>query len=111
MHKRAFQLSAHEHKNYVRIITAPFHFNHLPNKVQNYLHCSQDSESAKILEHFLGELTFTIGCLDLHNIQPCKLLFGTVVYGYYMDQNPKKIFYCINFEALYGVFVLQWELQ
>ena len=52
-----------------------------------------------------------IGCPDLHNIQPCKLLFGTVMYGYHMDQIPKKIIYSLNFEALHRVFVLQWELQ
>ena len=31
-----------------------------------------------------------LGCPDLHNIQPCKLLFRTVMYGYHMDQNHKK---------------------
>ena len=32
----------------------------------------------------------TLGGPDLHNIQPCKLLFCTVMYGYHMDQNHKK---------------------
>ena len=32
----------------------------------------------------------TLGCPDLHNIQPCKLIFGNVMYGYHMDQNPPK---------------------
>ena len=34
--------------------------------------------------------TSPIECPDLHNIQPSKLLFGTVMYDYHMDQNPKK---------------------
>ena len=30
------------------------------------------------------------GCPDFHNIQPFKLLFGPVMYGYHMDEIPKK---------------------
>ena len=26
-----------------------------------------------------------VGCPDLQNIQPSKLLYGTVMYGYHMD--------------------------
>ena len=32
---------------------------------------------------------YPLGCPDLQTIQPCKLLFGTVMYGDNMDQNPK----------------------
>ena len=35
----------------------------------------------------------TIGCPDLSNIQLCMLLFGIVMYGYHMDQNPKDGIY------------------
>ena len=31
-----------------------------------------------------------LGCPDFHNIQPFKLLFGPMMYGYYMDEIPKK---------------------
>ena len=39
----------------------------------------------------------------------CKLLFGTVMYGYHMDQNPEEGIYSLNFEAGHRVFVNQWE--
>ena len=52
----------------------------------------------------------SVGCPDLHNIQPRELLFGTVMYGYHIDQNPKKIIYSLNFEAAHRVFVKQWEM-
>ena len=51
-----------------------------------------------------------VGCPDLHNIQPCKLLFGTVMYGYHMDQNPEDGIYSLNFEAGHRTFVKQWEM-
>ena len=50
-----------------------------------------------------------VGCPDLHNIQPRELLFDTVMYGYHMDQNPKKN-YSLNFEAAHRVFVKQLEM-
>ena len=46
----------------------------------------------------------------MHNIQPRELLFGTVMYGYHIDQNKKKIIYSLNFEAAHRVFVKQWEM-
>jgi len=37
-----------------KIVTPPFHFDHLTTQVAKSPHCSQDSESAKILAHFWG---------------------------------------------------------
>ena len=37
-----------------KIVTPPFHFDHLQTQVPKSLHRSQNSESAKILAHFLG---------------------------------------------------------
>ena len=45
----------------------------------------------------------------MHNIQPRELLFDTVMYGYHMDQNPKKN-YSLNFGAAHRVVVKQWEM-
>ena len=38
------------------------------------------------------------------------LLFGTVMYGYHMDQNPEDGIYSLNFEAGHRTFVKQWEM-
>ena len=46
----------------------------------------------------------------LSNIQLCMLLFGTVMYGYQMDQNPEDGIYSLNFEAGHRTFVKQWEM-
>ena len=35
-----------------RIVTPPFHFDHLPTQVPKSPHCSQNSESSKILANF-----------------------------------------------------------
>ena len=40
----------------------------------------------------------------------CKLLFGTGMYGYNVDPNPKKIIYGLNFLARHRVSVKQWEM-
>ena len=40
--------------------------------------------------HSLANLDYTLGCPDLRTIQPCELLFGTVMYCYHMDQYEKK---------------------
>ena len=47
---------------------------------------------------------YPVGCQHLHTIQPCKLLFGTVMYGYQMDQNPEEGLYSLNLEAGHHVF-------
>ena len=52
-----------------------------------------------------------LGFPDMHNIQPCEQIFGTVMYSNHTEPNDQKIFYGLNFEALHRVFVLQWELQ
>ena len=44
--------------------------------------------------------------LHWHTIQPCKLFFGTVMYGFHMDQNPEEGMYNKNFEAEHHVFVM-----
>ena len=38
------------------------------------------------------------------------LLFGTVMYGYHMYQNPEDGIYSLNFEAGHRTFVKQWEM-
>ena len=38
------------------------------------------------------------------------LLFGTVMYGYHMDQNPEDGIYSLNFEAGHRTLVKQWEM-
>ena len=55
-------------------------------------------------------MNWPLGGPDFHNIQPCKLLFGTVMYGYHMDQNPEDGIYSLNFEARHRTFVKQWEM-
>ena len=50
-------------------------------------------------------------CPHLSNIQLCMLLFGTVMYGYHMDQNPEDGMYSLNFEAGHRTFVKQWEMS
>ena len=50
-------------------------------------------------------------CPHLSNIQLCMLLFGTVMYGYHMDQNPEDGIYSLNFEAGHRTFVKQWEMS
>ena len=51
-----------------------------------------------------------LGCLHLNTIQACKLLFGTVMYGYHTDQNQEEGIYSFNFEAGHRTFVKQWEM-
>ena len=43
-------------------------------------------------------------------IQLCMLLFGTVMYGYHVDQNPEGGIYSLNFEAGHRTFVIQWDM-
>ena len=38
------------------------------------------------------------------------LLFGAVMYGCHMDQNPEDGIYSLNFEAGHRTFVKQWEM-
>ena len=38
------------------------------------------------------------------------LLFGTVMYGYHMDENPEDGIYSLNFEAVHRTFVKQWTM-
>ena len=38
------------------------------------------------------------------------LLFGTVMYGYHMDQNPEDGIYSLNFEAGHRTVVKQLEM-
>ena len=38
------------------------------------------------------------------------LLFGTVMYGYHMDQSPEDGICSLNFEAGHRTFVKQWEM-
>ena len=44
---------------------------------------------AKLTIHTKLKDMWLLGCLDSHTIEQCKLLFGTVMYGYHMDQNPQ----------------------
>ena len=37
-------------------------------------------------------VSYPVRCPDLHTIQPCKLLFGTVMQGYHMNQIKEKEF-------------------
>ena len=53
---------------------------------------------------------WSLGCHHLSTIQLCKLLFGTVMYSYHMDQNPEEGIYSLNFKAGHGGFVNQWEM-
>ena len=47
----------------------------------------------------------------LNTLRPCKLLFGTVMYDYDMDQNPEEGIYSWNFEAGHSNFVKKkWEM-
>ena len=52
-----------------------------------------------------------VGCPDLSNIQLFMLLFGTVMYGYHMNQNPEDGIYSLNFEAGHRTFVKQWKMN
>ena len=56
------------------------------------------------------KVCWLLGWPDLSNIQLCMLLFGTVMYGYHMDQNPEDGIYSLNFEAGHRTFVKQWEM-
>ena len=51
-------------------------------------------------------LVYLDGCTDLHTVQPCKLLFGTVMCCYHMDRNTKEGMYNPNFEGGHHVFVM-----
>ena len=57
-----------------------------------------------------GPTVWGIGCPHLNTIQPCKLLFGTGMYGYHKVQNPEEGIYSLSFEAGHYTFVKQWKI-
>ena len=63
-----------------------------------------------IKDHKCNKRPCILGFPHLNTIQPCKLHFGTGMYGYYIDQNPEDGIYNLNFEAGHRTFVKQWEM-
>ena len=61
-------------------------------------------ETALLVIILITHVRWKLGCPDLHTIQLNKFLFEKVMFGYYMDQNPKEGFHILNFEAALHIF-------
>ena len=72
---RASQLSPHQHE---KCVTKLSH-HHLPTQVPKSPHCSQDSESAKILAHFLGGVKLPQTCSSQKSPKIGSFLLKSVV--------------------------------
>ena len=60
------------------IVSPAFHFDHQPNHVLKSFHCSQDSETAKVLAHFLG-VRLPQTYLSQKNLKKSSFLFKPVL--------------------------------
>ena len=68
----------------------------VPNDIKGYLHT--------FYIFCIIYRIWRLGCPHLNTIRPCKLLFGTVMYGYHTNQNPEEGIYSWSFEAGHRTF-------